>query len=266
MVDWWWAYLALGAFAGFFGGLLGIGGGAAMVPVLAFIFTAKGFTPGHVVHLALGTGIATIIFTSASSLLSHHRRGAVNWDILLKLMPGVIAGTLGGSLLAGWLDPRLLTIAFTALIYYLSFQMMREARPTPSGSLPGTAAMSGMGAVVGFLSSLSATGGASLIVPFLLRRNVRVHEAIGTAAAVGWPIAAAGTLGYILSGVGREGLPSWNVGFVYLPALVWIVVASMAMAPLGARIAHRTPGGTLKRVFAVVLFLLATNMLVSSFR
>lgn len=266
MVEWWWAYLALGAFAGFFGGLLGIGGGAAMVPVLAFIFSAKGFTPGHVVHLALGTGIATIIFTSASSLTSHHRRGAVNWSIMLRLMPGVIVGTLGGSFLAGWLDPRLLTIAFTLLIYYLSFQMMRDSRPAPSGSLPGTAAMSGMGAVVGFLSSLSATGGASLIVPFLIKRNVRVHEAIGTAAAVGWPLAAAGTLGYVLSGADKEGLPAWSVGFVYLPALAWIVAASVAMAPIGARIAHRTPGGTLKRAFAVLLFLLATNMLVSKLR
>ncbi len=266
LMEWWWAYLALGAFVGFFGGLLGIGGGAAMVPVLTFIFAAKGYPPEHVVHLALGTGIATIIFTSASSVLSHHRRDAVNWGIMLKMMPGVIAGTLGGSFLAGWLDPRLLTIAFTLLIYYLSFQMMRDAKPAPSGSLPGTAAMSGMGALIGFLSSLSATGGASLTVPFLVKRNVRVHEAIGTAAAVGWPLATAGTLGYILSGAGKAGVPSWSIGFVYLPALAWIVVASVTMAPVGARIAHRTPGRTLKRVFAVVLFLLATNMLVSSFR
>ena len=265
MIEWWWAYLALGAFVGFFGGLLGIGGGSATVPVLAFVFAAKGFAPQHVVHLALGTGIATIIFTSASSLLSHHRRGAVNWSIMLRMMPGVVAGTFGGGFVAGWLDPRLLTVAFTLLIYYLSIQMMIDSEPAPSGSLPGAVAMSLVGAGIGFLSSLSATGGASLTVPFLVKRNIRVHEAIGTAATVGWPLAVAGTLGYVLAGVGKPELPEWSVGFVYLPALAWIVAASMAMAPLGARIAHRTPGKSLKRIFAVVLFLLATNMLVSRF-
>jgi uncharacterized membrane protein YfcA len=265
MIDWWWAYLALGAFVGFFGGLLGIGGGSAIVPVLAFIYAAKGFAPEHLVHLALGTGIATIIFTSASSLLSHHRRGAVNWGIVLKMMPGIIAGTFGGGFLAGWLDPRLLTVAFTLLIYYLSIQMMIDAKSAPSGDLPGPAVMAAVGGIIGFLSSLSATGGASLTVPFLVNRNVRVHEAIGTAAALGWPLALAGTFGYILSGLNRPGLPEWSAGFVYLPALAWIVAASMAVAPIGARIAHRTHGKTLKRVFAVVLFLLATNMLVSTF-
>jgi uncharacterized membrane protein YfcA len=265
MVEWWWAYLALGAFVGFFGGLFGIGGGSAIVPVLAFIFTAKGFAPQHVVHLALGTGIATIIFTSASSLLSHHRRGAVNWSIMLRMMPGVVVGTFGGGIVAGWLDPRLLTVAFTLLIYYLSIQMMIDSKPAPGGSLPGTVTMSAVGAGIGFLSSLSATGGASLTVPFLVKRNIRVHEAIGTAATVGWPLALAGTLGYVLAGIGKPELPEWSVGFVYLPALAWIVAASMAMAPLGARIAHRTPGKSLKRIFAVVLFLLATNMLVSRF-
>src|SRR5690349_12768335 len=258
MVEWWWAYLALGAFVGFFGGLLGIGGGSAIVPVLAFIFAAKGFAPQHVVHLALGTGIATIIFTSASSLLSHHRRGAVNWSIMLRMMPGVVAGTFGGGFVAGWLDPRLLTVAFTLLIYYLSIQMMVDSEPTPNGSLPGAMAMSAVGAGIGFLSSLSATGGASLTVPFLVKRNIRVHEAIGTAATVGWPLALAGTLGYVLAGIGKPQLPEWSVGFVYLPALAWIVAASVAMAPLGARIAHRTPGKSLKRTFAAVLFLLAT--------
>lgn len=266
MIEWWWAYLALGAFVGFFGGLLGIGGGAAIVPVLVFIFGAKGFPPGHLVHFAIATGLATIIFSSASSVVSHQRRGAVKWGIMLKMMPGVIAGTLGGSFLAASLDPRLVTLAFTLLIYYLSFQMMRDFKPTPTGTLPGAAAMSGMGAVIGVLSSLSATGGASITVPFLVKRNVRMHEAIGTAAAVGWPIAVAGTLGYLLAGAGKEGLPPWSLGFVYLPALAWIVVASVAMAPVGARIAHRTPAKKLKRIFAVVLFLLATNMLVSSFK
>lgn len=265
-MDWWWAYLALGVFAGFFGGLLGIGGGSALVPVLALIFAAKGFPPEHVVHFALGTGIATMIFTSASSVWSHHRRGAVNWGVVLRMMPGVVIGAFGGALAAGWLDPRLLVVAFTLLIYGLATQMMFDNRAAATGVLPGGASMSAVGGVIGLMSSLSATGGASLTVPFLVKRGIRMHEAIGTAAAVGWTLAMAGTTGYLLSGMGKPGLPGLSAGYVFTPALAWIAAASMAFAPVGARVAHRTPAKTLRRAFAVVLYLLATNMLVSSFR
>lgn len=261
MVEWWWAYLALGAFVGFFSGLLGIGGGSAMVPVLAFIFSAKGFASENVVHLALGTALSTILFTSASSVRSHHQHRAVNWAVMLRMLPGILGGTLGGALLAGHLDARLLSVAFTFLIYYLAAWMFAERDPGATAALPGRAGMSAAGGIIGFVSSLTATAGASLTVPFLAKRGLSVHEAIGTAAAVGWPLALAGTLGYVAGGVGKPGLPDWSAGYVYFPALAWIVAASMAMAPVGARIAHRTPGRTLKRVFAVVLFLLATTML-----
>lgn len=264
MVEWWWAYLALGAFVGFFSGLLGIGGGSAMVPVLALIYSAKNFPPGHVVHLALGTGIATIIFTAASSMRSHHRRNAVNWASMLRMMPGIVAGTFGGALAAGYLDARLLAAAFTLLIYFLATQMLFDRGPAPVAAPSRPATMWAAGGVIGFVSSLTATGGASLTVPFLVKRGLSVHEAIGTAAAVSWPLALAGALGYIVAGAGKSDLPPWSVGYVYLPALAWIVASSMAMAPVGARIAHRTSGRTLKRVFAIVLYILATNMLLSS--
>jgi uncharacterized membrane protein YfcA len=266
MMDWWWAYLALGAFVGFFGGLLGIGGGSAMVPVLVLIFTAKGFPADLVVHLALGTGIATIIFTSAVSIGSHHSHGAVNWLVWRRMLPGVAAGTLGGALLAGALDARLLAIAFTLLIYAMATQMLFEFRPVPAGNRQDAGVMAAAGGIIGLIASWTATAGATLTVPFLVKRNIGIHHAIGTAAAVGWPLAAAGTLGYAAAGWGRTDLPEWSAGFVYLPATAWISAASMATAPLGARVAHRTPGRTLKRVFALVLFLLATNMLISTLR
>jgi len=262
MTEWWWAYLALGAFVGFFSGLLGIGGGSAMVPVLAFVFAAKGFPPHHVVHLALGTGIATMLFTSVVSVRSHHLRESVQWGVLRAMAPGLVIGTFGGALLAGRLDVRLLSIAFTVLIFYFAFQMLRTQTARPTGRLPGTVALSGFGAFIGFISSLSATGGASLVVPFLVKRNVLIHQAIGTAAAVGWPIAAAGACGYIIGGLHTPGLPPYSLGYIYLPALVGVVVASVVMAPLGAAVAHRTPGTTLRKVFAIVLFALATTMLV----
>lgn len=265
MTEWWWAYLALGAFVGFFSGLLGIGGGSAMVPVLAFIFAAEQFAPAYVVHLALGTGMATILFTSASSVRSHQQRKAVNWRIVRRMVPGVVIGTLAGALLAGQLDARALSVAFTVLVYYMATQLLLDSKPAIRRSLPGIGGLWLAGGIIGALSSLAAIAGASLTVPFLIKRNVGVHEAIGTAAAVGWPLAAAGTVGYIVSGLAKPGLPEFGVGFIYLPALAWIVIASMLMAPVGAAIAHRTPGKMLKRVFAVVLYLLATNMLISFF-
>ena len=264
-MDWWWAYLAVGAFVGFFSGLLGIGGGSSMVPVLAFIFAAKAFTAPHVVHLALGTCIATILFTSTVSVVSHHRRAAVNWRVFSGLLPGVLLGTFAGALAAGRLDARLLSIAFTALIYYLATTMLLDRKPGAERGLPRAPGLSAYGVVFGGVAALTATAGASLVVPFLVRRSVPVHEAIGTAAAVGLPVALAGTFGYVLSGLDTPGLPEWSVGFVYLPALAWVVVASMLMAPVGAAVAHRTPGKTLKRVFAVVLYALATSMLLRFF-
>jgi uncharacterized membrane protein YfcA len=258
MTEWLWAYVALGVFVGFFSGLLGVGGGSAMVPVLAFVFAAKGFDDA--VHLALGTAITTMLFTSVSSVRSHHLHNAVSWPTLRVMAPGLLIGTFGGALLAGKLDVRLLSVAFTVLVYYYSFQMLSAQTPHAEGALPGSTAMSGFAAFVGFISSLSATGGAAVVVPFLVKRNVAIHRAIGTAAAVGWPIAAAGAAGYIIGGLRSPGLPPYSIGYVYLPALAGVVVASVLVAPLGASVAHRTKGKTLKKIFAVVLFTLATSM------
>jgi uncharacterized membrane protein YfcA len=264
-MDWWWAYLAVGAFVGFFSGLLGIGGGAAIVPVLALIFAAKGFPQSYAVHLALGTCVSTMLFTSASSVRSHHQRKAVNWRVLAGMLPGVMLGTFAGGLLASRLDARALSIAFTILIYYVATLMLVDRKPATPRELPGTLGLSAVSGVIGLISSLTATGGAALVIPYLVRRNLTVHEAIGTAAAIGWPLALGGTLGYVVSGMSVNGLPEWSLGFVYLPALAWIVVASMLMAPVGAAVAHRTQGKTLKRVFAVVLYALATGMLLRFF-
>lgn len=265
MLDWWWAYLALGAFVGFFAGLLGVGGGAAMVPVLAFIFAAKQFAPAHVVHLALGTAMATILFTSVSSVRTHHQHGAVNWQIVRRMAAGIIIGTFGGALLASVLNLRLLTMVFTALIYFLSAQMLFGRKPEAGAQPPTPFGMNAAAAGVGLISSLTATGGAALIVTYLVRRGTRMQEAIGTAAALGWPLAMAGTTGYMLIGFGEPGLPQYSLGYIYLPALAGMVVASILLAPVGARLAHRTPGAILKKIFAVVLFVLATKMLVSFF-
>ena len=259
-MDWWPAYLALGAFVGFLAGLFGLGGGLQMVPVLVMIFAAQGFPADYLMHLALGTAMATIIFTSVSSVWSHHKRGAVNWRVLRGFLPGILAGTLAGALAAGFVKTRPLSFFFVAFVYFAAWQLISGRKPRPEKTLPGPRGLAIAGGVIGALSSLAAIGGAVLSVPYMVRCNVRMHEAVGTAASIGFPIAIAGTAGYLISGWGRE-LPPGSVGFIYLPAALFIVAASVLTAPLGARAAHKLSGTTLKRAFAIILAALATKML-----
>jgi len=265
-VEWWPAYLLLGAVVGFFAGLLGIGGGLIMVPVLTIIFSAQHFPPDRVLHLALGTAMAVIVFTSASSLRTHHAHGAVIWRVVKYISPGIIVGTAAGSTLASSLSSRPLSIIFVVFIYYAATQMLLNSTPKPSRQLPGLTGMFAAGSVIGAVSSLVAIGGGLLTIPFLAMCNVRLHHAIGTAAAVGFPIAAAGTAGYIVNGMMQsQPLPDYSLGYVHLPALGWVVLASMLTAPLGARTTHSMQAGMLSKVFVVLLYLLATKMLIGLF-
>ena len=260
-MEWWWAYLAIGVTVGFLAGLLGIGGGMIMVPMLVFVFTAKGFPAEHMMHLSLATSMATIVFTSLSSVRAHHRHQAVDWVVARAMAPGIVAGALAATLAAGFIPTRPLAIFFTGFMFYAAMQMFIEIRPKPSRQLPGAAGLFGAGAGIGALSSVLAAGGAFLSIPFLTWCNLPLKRAIGTAAANGFPIAVAGTVGYVLNGLRIEGLPEGSLGYVYLPALALIVAASMPLAPLGARLAHRLPVKRLRIVFALMLFGLGLRML-----
>jgi uncharacterized membrane protein YfcA len=257
---WLLGYAVLGAVAGFFAGLLGVGGGAIMVPVLALMFAAQGFPEAHLMHLALGTSMAAIIFTSISSLRAHHGHGAVRWPIVRIIAPGILVGTFAGAQLASIVPTRPLAIFFTLFMSYVAFQMLANIKPKPSRQLPGTFGMFVVGSGIGAVSALVAIGGGSLSVPFMTWCNVKMHEAIGTSAAIGFPIAVAGTLGYLVGGWGAGGLPVWSFGYVYLPALAACVVVSMLTAPLGAKAAHNLPVATLKKIFAGVILLLLAKM------
>ncbi len=260
-MEWWAAYLAVGLVVGFLAGLLGIGGGMVMVPLLVFVFTAKGFPAEHMMHLALATAMATIVFTSLSSVRAHHSHGAVDWRVARAMAPGIVAGALAASVGASHVPTRPLAIFFTGFMFYAATQMFFEAKPKPSRQLPGAAGLFGAGAAIGGLSSVLAAGGAFLSIPFLTWCNVPLKRAIGTAAANGFPIAVAGTAGYVLNGLRAPGLPEGCLGFVYLPALAIIVAASMPLAPLGARFAHRLPVRRLRVVFALMLYGIALRML-----
>lgn len=257
----WLAYLAIGAVVGFFAGLLGIGGGVIMVPLLVLVFNAHGLPSGHVLHLALGTTLATIVFTSLSSMRAHHRRGAVDWRIARAMSPGILAGSFVAALVAGLIPTRPLAVMFTALVFYAATQILLDLRPRGTRKLPGPAGVFAAGALIGAVASLLAAGGAFLSIPFLTWCEVPLRRAIGTAAANGLPIAVAGSAGYVIQGWRLEGLPAGSLGYLYLPALASLVVTSMAAAPLGAALAHRMPVARLRMVFAAMMYLLALRML-----
>lgn len=260
-MDWWAAYLAIGVAVGFLAGLLGIGGGMVMVPMLVFVFTAKGFPAEHMMHLALATSLATIAFTSLSSVRAHHRHDGVDWPVARAMAPGIVVGAFAAALVAGFIPTRPLAVFFTGFMFYAAAQLFIEIKPRAARQLPGRAGLFAAGAGIGALSSLLAAGGAFLSIPFLAWCNVPLKRAIGTAAANGFPIALAGTVGYVLQGLRVPGLPQGSVGYVYLPALLLIVAASMPVAPLGARLAHRLPVKRLRIVLGVVLFALGLRML-----
>ena len=261
-ISWIAGYLALGAFAGFFAGMLGIGGGLVLVPVLTLMFAAQAqFPPGETLHMALGTSMASIIFTALASIRTHHRHGAILWDVVKTITPGILAGTALGTLFAANVPARPLAVFFTFFVCLVAVQMALNLKPKSTRELPGRAGVAGVGLGIGILSSLVAIGGGSLTVPFLTWCNVRIQNAIGTSAAVGLPIALGGTLGYIFNGWSNPGLPAGSLGYVYLPALAILVVATMMTAPSGARMAHRLPVATLKRIFAALLIVLASKML-----
>ena len=262
-MEWWLGYAAIGATVGFFAGLLGIGGGAIMVPLLVLLFEAQGLPKEQILHLAVGSGMATILLTSVSSVRAHATRGALRWDLIKAMTPGILVGGLLGSVAAGAIPTRLFAVLFCVVVYIASANMMLERKPAPSRAVPGAAGMFGAGFLISAASAFAAIGGAFMTVPFMLYCNVPLLQAIGCAAAIGFPIALAGTTGFIVSGLAHGGLPPWSIGYVYLPALTGIAITSVLFAPAGAALAYRLKTRTLRRIFAVLLFVMATKMLIS---
>ncbi len=258
-------YLCLGSFVGIIAGLLGIGGGLVIVPLLSFTFAIQGVPAESILHLALGTSLASIIFTSISSLRAHHSHQAVLWPVVVKITPGIIAGTYFGSWIAAHLSTGFLKVFFGFFLLYAATQMLLGYKPKPSRELPKSPMMIFAGGIIGIFSSLVGIGGGTLSVPFLVFHNTVIQKAIGTSSAIGLPIALAGTAGYIVHGWGVAGLPQGSFGYVYLTPLVGIVLASVCTAPIGARLTHRLPVARLKKIFAVLLYLVSIKMLLGSF-
>jgi uncharacterized protein len=258
--------LALGLVVGFLAGLLGVGGGMMMVPVLTWLLTQRGVPVGVAVKMAIATSMATIIFTSLSSLRAHQAMGHVRWPVVRGIAPGIIIGSLlAGAGAFALLKGQALAFGFAGFMTYMALQMLRGSQPRPERELPGTLGLLAVGAVIGFVSALVGAGGAFLSVPFMTWCNVPIHNAVATSAALGFPIALANTLGYVLGSWSLPPALPGAFGFLYLPALVVIAAASVTMAPLGARTAHAMNVAQLKKAFAVLLYALAAYMLWKAF-
>ena len=254
--------VALGLCTGFLAGLLGIGGGMLQVPFLTFILTNKSVPPGMAVKMAIATSMATIVFTSLSSLRAHHRHGAVRWDLVRGIAPGIVAGALvaGAGVFALLKGPQL-AFAFALFLGFSALQMLRDRQPRPSRQMPGLLGQSALGGGIGLLSGLLGAGGAFIAAPFMTWCNVPMHQVVATSAALGFPVALASTAGYLISGWQLPSAVPGAFGYLYLPALLIVAAASVGVAPLGARAAHATDVARLKRCFAVVLCCLAGYML-----
>jgi uncharacterized membrane protein YfcA len=251
-----------GSISGFLAGLLGIGGGMILVPFMILVFNHLGFNQEVIVHMAIATGMATILFTTSSAIWAHHKHGSIDWKLVASLSPGMIfGGLIGGSELFEALKTSWLSLFFAIFIIYTSIQMLLNKKPTAGRDLPDVIGLFSFGAFAGALSSLVGAGGAFITVPFMLWCNVKPHTAMATSSGLGLPVAMAATLGYMYGSWGNPNLPTGSMGFVYLPAVACIVIISIFTAPFGAKMARKLNVAQLKRVFGIMLFFLAAFML-----
>ncbi|HEX2529840.1 MAG TPA: sulfite exporter TauE/SafE family protein [Burkholderiaceae bacterium] len=260
------AFLFLGGVVGFAAGLLGIGGGMLLVPFLTLFLSASGFPEEFIIHMAIATSLATIMFTSLSSVRAHHRHGAVLWHVVKLLAPGILVGSWIGPWIGRQMNSSVLAACFGGFVVLSATQMLLNKKPAGTRDLPKAPGMFVAGGVIGTLAGLVGAGGGFISVPFMAWCNVRIHNAVATSAALGFPIALAGTLSNIYHGMSTPGLPPASLGFIYAPALLVISLASMSTAPLGARAAHRLPVKSLRKIFAVMLYALAAYMFYKGFR
>jgi uncharacterized membrane protein YfcA len=255
--------LGLGAVAGTVAGLFGIGGGLIIVPVLIFGFGLQGISPEIAPHLAVGTSLATIVFTSLSSIRAHHRHNSVRWDLFRPMALGIVGGALVGAWTASLMSGPSLELVIGIFVILVAVKMLLDASPKPGRDVPGIAGLGLAGVGIGWASALFGIGGGTVTVPYLSWCNVRMQQAVGTSAACGLPIAVAGALGNIWTGWQNPALPALSFGFIYLPALAGIILTSVVFARVGANLAHRLNARVLKRIFSIMLLLVGLRFLLS---
>lgn len=255
--------MLLGAIAGLLAGLFGLGGGVIIVPALVWLFSALQFPNESIMITAVATSLATIIITSISSVISHSRFGAVMWDRVFRLSPGILFGAGIGALIADLVNANALRWFFISYLFYVAIQMAIQKTPVLTTKKGDKWLDYLVGNGIGFLSSLLGIGGGTLSVPYLVGRQIPIKNAVATSSACGFPIAISGTVFYAFLGWDKNFLPEWSLGYIYLPALCGIVTCSILTAPLGAKLANKLPAKKLKRYFSVVIFLIAIKMIIN---
>ncbi|MGO1247732.1 MAG: sulfite exporter TauE/SafE family protein [Oceanisphaera sp.] len=257
----WLMYMALGAFAGTLAGLFGVGGGLIIVPVLIISFKLQGIGGDLVTHMAVGTSLATIMFTSLSSIHTHHSRKAIDWKLAAMMSVGIIVGAWLGGYTADKLSGPLLQRLIGLFAWLMAAQMLFSLAPQGGAQLPNKPVQAAVGGIIGWASGIFGIGGGSLTVPFLTWCSVPMQRAVAVSAVCGFPIALVGALSYVVHGMEHDSLPSEALGYVYLPALLGISVASMPFARFGAILAHKLSAPALKRAFAVFLIIVGAKFL-----
>ena len=258
----WLLYPLLGIVAGLLAGLLGVGGGLVLVAALALLLPSQGVAPDTAMHAALATSLASVVVTGFASAYAHHRRGGVLWLSVAWLMPGLLLGGLLGSFIAKGINGaslRWFVVAYcviAALQLLLEWPPRRSTAAAPAGEAPQGIGMSLAGVGIGIVSALVGIGGGSMTVPLLVWRGVPPVRAVGSSSACGVAIGLSAAAGYA-SGGAVAGMPSGSIGYVFLPAAIGIAITSLAMAPVGAALAHRISPLALKRIFAGFLLAMA---------
>lgn len=261
----------LGSIVGFLAGLLGIGGGLVVVPVLVYLlphFTVTNDVLGHgllspevVMPMALATSLAAIVLTSSSAAYAHHKNNNIPWDITKPLMFTVAFGALLGAFIADNLSAQALTRFFALAVFLLASYMLFSIRPQPAKEMPSKIKLQFISLFTGVVASLMGMAGGAILVPVLTYLGMPLRHCIGIATVCGVMVALFGSLGYIISGFDNALLPQWSFGYVYLPALLGIVLTSSLFAPIGVKYASKLPVQTLKKGFAIFLMIVAMKMI-----
>ncbi len=258
-------YLILGAFAGLLAGLFGIGGGVIVVPVLVFAFTLQGMEPDVLMHMAVATSLANIVFTAISAIHTHHKKGAILWHLVKPIAGGMLLGAFIGVNTAVSIPGHILQGIFGFFVIYLGVKMLLLTNRPASKTLPRRIGMTVAGTFIGWASAIFGIGGGNLLVSWLVNRGLVMQQAVATAAACGLAIGLVGAATNILVGLGAEDLPAYALGYIYLPALLGIVLTSTIAARFGANVAHKLPAKRLQQMFAMLLLLVGARMLASIF-
>lgn len=259
--EWIIAYLCLGAIVGFMAGLLGIGGGGIMVPVLSVLFLKQGVPVEQVVQVALGTSMAAIILTAFASFRAHHAKQSVLWSVVKKMVFGIFLGAFLATFIVVSSNSFYLALFFSIFMAFVALQLFIDKKPKPSRQIVGSKSLFLAGSSIGTISALVSIGGGSLTVPFLIWQNVEIKKAIGTSAAIGCPIAIAGTVGYLINSWQIEIAAINTIGFICFDAVILISMTSILTAPLGVQLVHQLPVALIKKIFAILLILLSLKML-----